>query len=267
MVQSSKYNFSELDAVYTPFIGGYWTWTIRMILSFYILFYCAQLGCYCALGHDVVGRFFAVNRGQDFALWQIFTCCFVHNLIPFDLLTSMAIVAFMAGDLERQWRWALFLTFYYANNMLSSALRYAVDPGFPIYGSLGGSLAVLYVFALRHPQRLVYGKITVKQMTVFGTLFFLFIAYCYCTFYQSLAYLACVPVAFGTIRGLPWLRHKYYLRRLLLETRHIYSLDILREQADGILDKISRQGISHLTPEEQKCLEKAGRKLKKTRRP
>ena len=270
MAKKFKYHFIDVDNVYTPFIGGYWTRTIRVFILLNLAIYCLQLLLRLVTNHDLLAKYLATQPGQHFAVWQLATCALVHSPVPVELFFSIAILIFAAGDLHRCWGTIGFLSFYFLANIAASGCNILLAKNLSHYGSLSPSIAILWALSFRHPKRSIYGKVAIWQMTLLAT--FVVIAALVVLYIINIAkidesltifgYLAMILIAFIAVRILPLLTSRISLWKLLGEITATYRNEIFKEELDVILDKVFLHGMSGLTDKEQKSLQRASRMFK-----
>lgn len=254
-----------MDIVYTPFIGGYWTKSLQMLIALHVIIYSLQLIGYLFVGENIIGEFFAVYNTRPFPYWKLFTCILVHDLWPTELVFSICVLAFMGGDLERCWGYYVFWAFYILVNILSASLRLVIvlQNAVPQYGSMAGAIGICCALAFCHPRRLIYGKIAIRQLMLMILIVIMLILLLSVRIETAIAYFIGIPMAFMLTQYFPVIRRKFMLWKLIEESNQLYYLEAIKAEVDVLLAKVTAKGLSQLSNREKQRLQRASRILKK----
>jgi membrane associated rhomboid family serine protease len=216
----------------------------------------------------VLGLVPSAVLGRGF-IWQIVTYMFLHgNLI--HILFNMLFLWMMGSEIERLWGSREFLKYYMITGGGAGLVNVLVQPRstIPTIGASGAIFGLIIAFALTFPDReiLLYFFIRIKAKyfaVLVGLLELL-----------ALFLLPSAPIARfahlgGLVIGYVYLRRRrsgFSLgKRLASWQRTISEAADRKEQerktriqaeVDRILDKINRQGMSSLSEEERKFLER-----------
>lgn len=247
----------------------------------------------------LAGAFFGPDQMEDWLglksnllqrpwqVYQLLTYGFAHQG-ALHLLFNMLFLFFFGRELEEIYGKAEFLRMYLVAIVLAGAVWVAVtapqqDPDFPatVVGASGGVMAVVLLFVMNFPRRLLYlwGIVPVPAWAlgaffVVGDFFGLFhggepgavnVA--------NSAHLA------GAAFGVAYYRFKWNLGKLvprrLSDLKSAITRPRLRvhdpdreardlsRQVDTILEKISREGEGSLTKKERRTLEEASRRYQR----
>ena len=270
MAKKFKYHFIDVDHVYTPFIGGYWTKTIRAFILLNLSIYCLQILLLLLTDQNLPVDYFALRPGPHFAFWQLASCALIHSPVPAEIFFTVVVLTFAAGDLHRCWGTIGFFSFYFFANIAASSVNLLLTNDLIHYGSMAPSIALLWALSFRHPKRLIYGKVAIWQMTLLTT--FIVSAMLVLLYILDIAgldealtipgHLTMIIVAFIAVRIWPIFIGKFLLWKLFNEINVSYQKEIFKEELDVILDKVFLHGMSGLTDKEQKSLQRASRIFK-----
>ena len=243
-----------------------------------------------AIGVDFVFEWFSFQPGHFLSRpWGMFTYMFVHGGFMHVLL-NMLVLFFFGPPLEARWGGREFTKFYFLCGMGGVALGFLSVFGAADAQVVGASAAVyglMLAFAMNWPDAPIYiwGIFPVKAKWLVA---FLFVVSLFSTLsapgspVAHFAHLGGLVVGFIYLK-LDWrpserldrLRKATRVRRLAIvprdeeEERARPSLDTpwaqaderrLLDAVDQVLDKISAQGMSSLTPEERRLLDEVSRR-------
>jgi membrane associated rhomboid family serine protease len=219
--------------------------------------------------------------------WQLVTYGFAH----FDaghILFNMLGLFFFGRELEGIYGQFEFLRIYLVAIVLAglvwAALAIADQQSAELVGASGGVMAVVMLWVLHFPQRLVYiwGVLPVKAWLL-GTIFIASDLFGLVSQrgagngpqVANIAHLAGVAFAFLYFRSkmnlgrliprrMSDLKPKLFQPKLRIHDHDKEASD-LNQQVDAILEKISREGEASLTKKERKTLEEASRRYQRRR--
>jgi membrane associated rhomboid family serine protease len=212
---------------------------------------------------------------QDLWLWQLGTYMFLHGGF-FHLLLNMFVLWTFGREIENTWGSLSFLWYYAICGLGGAVLNVLLSPHStaPSIGASGAIYGVLVAFAVLFPQAVVYLYFVIplraKQMVIlFAALEFL------AGFSGTPSGVANLAHLGGMATGFLYLKSGYYRWRLSLfpkkfgrwfrersEQKNEVKFHDLSQEVDRILDKISRQGVDSLTPEEQELMRRYSRMKK-----
>lgn len=229
-------------------------------------------------------------------VWSPLTYMFVHGGL-FHLLFNMLILFFFGPPLEDRWGSAEFLKFYVISGLGGALLSIALP--YPIIGASGAVLGVMVAFAMYWPDNPIYiwGIFPIKAKWLVGAYVGLSVFYAFTGGQPGTAHLAHLGgalAAFGYLKS-PWAPSAWgqLQRRRKAASDWFTSLKGVAQrttnrkgsepsvnvsatssarrasatprqgdEVDRILEKISKRGLSSLTPEERKRLEEASRQYR-----
>lgn len=209
----------------------------------------------------------------DFSLWQVFTYAFVHRPPYWFFLIELYLLVVFGREIETYLGRAAFLKLYAFLLLLPPIMLTAADwLGWPsvYWGSSALHFGIFVAFALLYPTAEIFFGIQSKWVALallaINSLQCLALAD-----YTSLTVLAvdCVAACYlvGRMQGRFRVRLPRRVARvappLVKRTtpRRTESAPDVLDSVDPILEKISRDGISSLTPREREHLEKARARL------
>lgn len=207
-------------------------------------------------------------------IWQPVTYMFLHAGF-FHLLFNMFVLWMFGSALESTWGTRRFLKFYFICGVGAGLLNALVTPGSPIptVGSSGAIYGLLLAFGILFPNQLIYiwgiFPVKAKHFVVFIGIIELMSAMS--TSESKIAHFAHLG---GMLFGLVYLKWDDWMRpfsgQLQEKKRGQHLKKVwdrekemmrLRDEIDELLDKLKRNGIDSLTPDEHKFIKKASRKL------
>lgn len=259
----------------------------RLIIANVVVFFATFL-----VGRGFVYDWFGLASDRVLVRpWSPFTYMFVHHGFG-HIAWNMLALFFFGPPLESRWGGREFFRFYVVAGLGTLPLLFVFGTaGVPVVGASGALFGVMLAFAMNWPDAPIYvfGIFPVKAKYLVG--FFAFI-----TLFNTLAGgsegVADFAHLGGLLAGLAYLKLDWRaadkLERLKKKTtRRVRRLAIvprdeedeaagsrrpegwsqaderrLLDAVDRVLDKISEEGMSSLTPEERKILDEAARRRK-----
>jgi len=218
-----------------------------------------------------------VARG---AVWQLFTYMFLHGGV-WHLLFNMLAIFMFGGEVESELGTRRFGALYLASGIgagiCSVVLGWGVDR--PVIGASGSIFGILIAFAMLFPYRpitlLVFFILPVTLqarwfVAIFGGIEILVLASTPRIGLAQVAHLGGLLFGWIFMRSPAWierLRDAMQRRKASRDSRSaMKAVDERRkiqEEVDGILDKISREGMDKLTEDERRRLVDASERLKR----
>jgi len=212
---------------------------------------------------------------RNLEVWRLITSAFLHGG-AMHILFNMLFLWWFGRELERLYGRSDFLWFYLVSTVVSS-LIYAITAYFilapwrglgfrttPAIGASGAVLAVVTLFAFHYPSRRIFlwGVLPIPIWLFVAILVFEDLHGFASSRLTGIAHGAHLGgVAVGALFRFADLRASTILRRVILKrsSRRDRAEPAKRDLAevDEILAKISRQGMSSLTPEERRTLLRA----------
>ncbi|MFC1619136.1 rhomboid family intramembrane serine protease [Candidatus Neomarinimicrobiota bacterium] len=205
-------------------------------------------------------------------IWQPFTYMFLHGGF-WHFALNMFVLWMFGSELEREWGSTAFLRYYFVTGVGAGlvTMLFSISSMIPVIGASGAIYGVLLAYGLAYPNRYVYlyfmFPVKVKYFVGFlGIMAFL------ASFQQGLSTVSHLTHLSGMVIGGIYLKSGWrdrldHLSRRVTSMRQQYQVrrdsterqeeELMRRQVDEILDKISTEGFSSLTNEEQDILYKA----------
>jgi membrane associated rhomboid family serine protease len=225
------------------------------------------------LGISLVGLLgltpaWVIERGW---VWQPLTYMFVHGGF-FHLLFNMFVLWMFGGEIERLWGSPEFVRYYLLCGLGAAALSFVGFYDRTVVGASGAVYGILIAFGMLFPNRYIFlwFLIPVKAKYLVGGLAAIEILSGISGGGDGVAHLAHVG---GMVVGfvyLRWWRGGNPAARLMSRwrRRHLGVVQggagrgpkVREVEIDRILDKISKHGLSSLTPEEERILDEASRR-------
>jgi membrane associated rhomboid family serine protease len=219
---------------------------------------------------------------QNHWWWQPFTYQFLHGGL-FHWLFNMFILWMFGRELEIRWGTVNFLKYFFITGLGAAFCVLLISPnsGVPTIGSSGAVFGLLTAFAMVFPQATMYLYFVVPVKAWQAAALFAFIELFaglegggsgvarfahlggMLTGYLYLRFWGYLSLGFPN----PWPSIKRYLQRLPPFRKkppvQFHELtDDLAQQVDRILDKILKQGVDSLTPEEKRLMDRYSRMKK-----
>jgi len=253
--------------------------TIRALLAANITVFIIQwlLGLSrSSLGDAFIGFFGLVPADAlpRLHLWQFATYMFLHGGF-WHLFFNMFALWMFGSEIETLWGRRAFLTYYFVTG-LGGGLTYTLTSWgstAPLVGASGAIFGLLLAYGLLFPDReiLLYFLIPIKAryfVLLFGLLELLAAWLGSGGNIGHFAHLGGMLFGYiwlkaGLQRGtgvLSWRQRQARARFRVIRTDRPEPRTHGRERIDAILEKISREGLQSLTPEEQEILRGASRR-------
>lgn len=226
-----------------------------------------------ALGgpNDFLGRYVALTPGQvlhRFYVWQLAT--FV--VLPVDTLWGLLdiLMLYMFGrQVEERFGTRKLLALFFGSAAFGGLLYVAIYPGGPLVVGAGcGIGATIVAFTLAAPrQRILFLFILPMEMWLATAIFLALEVAMYAG-----GGLTVLPVLGGAAFGALFFRYHDAFERTASKLRErsaaraAASERDLQARVDEILEKINRDGMAALDPEERRTLERASRASRARRR-
>jgi membrane associated rhomboid family serine protease len=219
--------------------------------------------------------------------WTAITYMFVHGGFM-HLLFNMLVVFFFGPPLEDRWGGREFLQYYLICGLGAVPLAFLFAQGVPVVGASGAGYGLMLAFAMAWPDApiMVYAIFPVKAKYVVGFFFLMSFANTIGNTGGAVAHFAHLG---GLLIGLAYLKFDVLrprepfaalrqrsarVRRLAIVPREVEQAappargsawrtvdeGQLLDAVDRVLDKISAEGMSALTPEERGLLDEVSRR-------
>lgn len=205
-------------------------------------------------------------------IWQPFTYMFLHGGF-WHVGLNMFVLWMFGSELEREWGGSAFLRYYFITGVGAGlvTMLFSLGSTIPVIGASGAIYGVLLAYGLAYPNRYVYlyfmFPVKVKYFVGFlGIMAFL------ASFQQGVSTVSHLTHLSGMVIGALYLKTGWrgrlqFLSRRVSNLQQQYRVrkdfeeqqedEQMRRQVDEILDKISTEGFSSLSKEEQDILYKA----------
>lgn len=241
------------------------------------------------IGPRFVVEWFAFHPGRVLTRpWGVFTYMFVHGGF-WHVFVNMLVLFFFGPPLESRWGGREFFRFYLVAGLGGVLLSFLFGPGAAVVGASAAVYGVMLAFAMNWPDSPIYiwGIFPVKAKWLVAFLFVLSLVSAFGEPGGNVAHFAHLGGFFTAFLYLKmdW-RGGEQMERLRKTTRKVRRLAIvpreedearsstgesaggwsaaderrLLDAVDKVLDKISREGMSALTPEEKRILDEASRR-------
>lgn len=197
-------------------------------------------------------------------LWQLVTYMFLHGGF-FHILFNLFALWMFGRELESIWGQREFLKFYFLCGIGAGILTVLLswNSSIPTIGASGAIFGVLLAYGLTFPDRQVYLYFFIPIRAKYLVWIFagieLFSSFSYTS--DGIGHFAHLG---GMLFGFLYLRGGKFLTRLKRSDRPRFRVietkprrPGLEEEVDRILDKVSKQGVKSLTPEERAILDEA----------
>lgn len=227
------------------------------------------------------------NAGVLTRPWGLFTYMFVHGGLG-HLFVNMLGLFFFGPPLEASWGGKEFFRFYVIAALGGAALSFVFASEVPIIGASAAVYGVMLAFAMNWPNSLIYiyAIFPVKAKWVVGFMFAVTVVSAFSASGGGIAHFAHLG---GLLTALAYLKLDWRttaaMRGLRQSGRKVRRMAIvpqeetrdgppsrpesgwsaseegrLLDEVDRVLDKISEQGITSLTPRERRVLDEASRR-------
>lgn len=208
--------------------------------------------------------------------WQPITYLFLHGGL-FHWLFNMFILWMFGRELENRWGTREFLKYFFITGLGAALSVLLISPrsSVPTIGSSGSVFGLLIAFAMVFPHATMYLYFVIPVKAWQAAALFAFIE-----FFAALAGGGSGIARFAHLGGMlsgylylrfgwqaklylpsPWRTVKSFLKKRSRPARrssmdfHEVTDELVRE-VDNILDKILKQGVGSLTPEERKIMDR-----------
>ena len=200
-------------------------------------------------------------------LWQPFTYLFLHGGL-FHWLFNMLIFWMFGAELERRWGTYEFVKYFFITGLGAAACVLALAPhsSVPTIGASGAVFGLIVAFAMLYPNAVMYLYFLVPMKVWQAAVLFAFIE-----FFAGLAGGGMGISRFahlgGMLTGYLYLRFwdasriqiKGWFRSWHRPKRPVELHEVTDElvtRVDHILDKVLKEGVNSLTPEEKKVMDR-----------
>ena len=204
---------------------------------------------------------------EHYWLWQPFTYLFLHGGL-FHWLFNMLIFWMFGAELERRWGTVEFLKYFFITGLGAAACVLALTPhsSAPTIGASGAVFGLIVAFALIYPDAVIYLYFLIPMKVWQAAILFAFIelfaglsgggmgisrfahlggmvtGFVYIKFWDS-----------ARIQVKGWFR-SFRRKKTPVELHEV--TDELVTSVDRILDKVLKEGVESLTPEEKKIMDR-----------
>ena len=206
-------------------------------------------------------------------IWQPFTYLFFHGGV-WHVLINMFVLWMFGSELERLWGKNRFLKYYFLTGVGSGivTMLFGLNSTVAIVGASGAVYGVLLAYGLTYPNRTIYmyGIIPIKSIWFvigIGIIAF-FSSFDDGARISHLTHLSGMAIGYFMLkRSMKWkdlwfrIRKKTVEFQIQQEERKTSKYQKMERDLDQILDKIHREGLENLTPEEQERLYDSSRAL------
>ncbi len=210
---------------------------------------------------------------HHFWFWQLATSLFLHGGI-FHWLFNMFILWMFGAELERRWGRAEFVKYFFITGVGASLCVILLSPHsmVPTIGASGAVFGLIVAFAMLYPDSVMYLYFVIPLKAWQAAILFAFIELFAGlegggTGISRFAHLGGMVTGYLFLRfyGGTSIKVKAWFRSLrpAFSTRSPVELhevtDDLVERVDRILDKVLKQGVESLTPEEKRIMDRYAR--------
>jgi len=208
-----------------------------------------------------------------FMIWQPLTYLFLHSGL-WHLIINMLMLWMFGSIIESAWGSRRFLFYYLFTGVAAGlcSIVFAFGSGVPVVGASGAIFGILVAYAVMFPESIIllffifpmkmkYAVLVLAGINLLGAM---------SASSSGIAYIAHLG---GGVFGYLYLKSEFIKRQFMyLDPHAVFSRWQLRkaqnrqrqdkefnQKVDAILDKISKQGMESLTPNEKKILEAKSR--------
>ncbi|SVA44538.1 uncharacterized protein METZ01_LOCUS97392 [marine metagenome] len=206
-------------------------------------------------------------------IWQPFTYLFFHGGV-WHVLINMFVLWMFGSELERLWGKNHFLKYYFVTGVGSGivTMLFGLNSTVAVVGASGAVYGVLLAYGLTYPNRTIYlyGIIPIKSIWFvigIGIIAF-FSSFDNGSQISHLTHLSGMAIGYCMLkRSIRWKDLWFRIRKKTVEfqiqqkERKTSNRQRIERDLDQILDKIHRDGLENLTPEEQDRLYDSSRAL------
>ena len=257
-------------------------WVKRLLIANVVVFFLAMV-----IGPDLVNRWFAFSPSAVLTRpWGAVTYMFLHGGFG-HLFWNMLILFFFGPPLESRWGSQAFLTYYLVCGLGGVALSFLFVPS-SIIGASAALYGLMLAFAMTWPNAPIYvwGIFPIKAKWLVA---FLFVVSVFSAFGGTGGGIAHFAHLGGLVTGFLYLKSDWRpgthrrgksggvrVRKMVIVPREdagegsrpqaasrggwSHREDVVLDEVDRILDKISAQGMASLTEEERKVLDEVSRR-------
>ena len=267
-----------------PFASMLTPWVKRLLVANTVAFFLTWV-----IGQEAVFRWFAFAPSDLLTRpWGVFTYMFLHGDF-WHLFLNMLVLFFFGPHLENRWGSREFITYYIICGLGGVALSFLFVP-YWIVGASAAMYGLMLAFAMNWPNTPIYiwGIFPVKAKWLVGFLFVVSVMSALGGANSGVAHFAHLG---GIITGFIYLKSDWRpgqgsrsprkgrgvrVRRMAIVPREEKPAESppsggeekgwsseeekVLDEVDRILDKISAQGMSSLTPRERKVLDEVSKK-------
>ena len=243
--------------------------TVGAFLFQFFLFHFRKFDLARYLGvfaHDVVEKLY---------IWQVVTYMLLHDTRGiFHILINMLLLYWFGTELEQMLGRRRFLTLYFgggiAGGLAYCVTQYLAEARNPAIGASAAVMAVMVVFALHFPRRIILVFFIIPMQIKWFVLIYVGIEVLYSISSQpdGVAHTAHLG---GAAFGLLYWRFGTAVARFFdhvedrQRERHVRRLNADEQRMDDLLAKISREGFGSLSRRERKFLNEQSRRRRDQR--
>jgi membrane associated rhomboid family serine protease len=252
--------------------GGMLTPMVKSLLIINVIVYLLE---YITGGSQMIYLLGLVPRlvMQRFYIWQFFTYMFLHGGF-WHLFLNMFILWMFGSEIERYWGSRQFLKYYFITGVGAGVLSWltAIHSPYPTIGASGAIYGILVAYGMMFPNRPVYVYFLLPVKAKYFVIF-LAIMELMASRGQASSGIAHFAHLGGMLFGYLYLKRErfFYLAGDVLRGRKSkrqagekwqqeQDRD-MEKKVDEILQKISREGMNSLTPEEKDLLDWARKRF------
>ncbi|UCH10830.1 MAG: rhomboid family intramembrane serine protease [Fidelibacterota bacterium] len=213
---------------------------------------------------------------SQFMIWQPITYMFLHAGI-WHVALNMFVLWMFGSELEREWGGASFLRYYLVTGIGAGLVTmiFSINSTIPVIGASGAIYGVLLAYGLAYPNREVYLYFMFPVKVKYFVGFLALVAF-FASLQPGVSTVSHLTHLSGMVIGWLYLKSGWRSswtrlgqrvanlqeeRQIRKEFMESQEDEHLRRQVDEILDKISTQGFTSLSKEEQDTLYQASIRL------
>jgi membrane associated rhomboid family serine protease len=200
-------------------------------------------------------------------LWQPFTYLFLHGGL-FHWLFNMLIFWMFGAELERRWGTTEFLKYFFVTGLGAAACVIALGPHSlaPTIGASGAVFGIITAFAMLYPEAVMYLYFLIPMKVWQAAILFAFIEL-FAGLEGGGTGVARFAHLSGMATGFLYLKYwdsariqiKGWFRAARLKKNPVELQEVTDElvsHVDKILDKVLKEGVESLTPEEKRIMDR-----------
>ena len=204
---------------------------------------------------------------QHYWLWQPVTYMFLHGGL-FHWLFNMFILWMFGAELERRWGTVAFLKFFFICGLGAAVSVLALSPhsDAPTIGASGAVFGLIVAFAMLFPDAVMYMYFLIPMKAWQAAVLFAFIEF-FAGMGGGGSGIGRFAHLGGMVTGYVYLRfaggasiqvHDWFrsLKRAKPRVELHEVTDDLVLRVDRILDKVLKEGVESLTPEEKRIMDR-----------